>query len=68
MKCASIRDVPLGQSAGQVSDLIGQRIPFTILLVERCMRRGRDRMPFFDEGIQIDHFLVVVQKIEHDLS
>lgn len=53
--------------AGQIRDLVGQRVPLAPKLVRRRVWWWRDRVALFDQGVQIDHLLMVMEEIEHDL-
>lgn len=62
---ARIRDV--ARHAREIGNLVRQRIPLATPFVGWGVRWWRNGMTLFNQGVQVDHLVVVVQKVEGDL-
>lgn len=65
MERASICDI--AGHPRQIRDLVGQRKPLAMKLINRGMRRRRDWVSFLDQRVQVNHLLVIMEEVEDDL-
>lgn len=68
MEAAVESDGARVQTTRKVVDLVGDGIPLRVILLGTCFMWWFDWMTFCDEGIQIDHFDMIVQRLEDCLA
>jgi hypothetical protein len=68
MECTGVGDLAGHDAAGQVGDLIGERVPGAIALVGRRMVWRNDGMALLDERVQVNHLDMVVEERDGRLS
>lgn len=68
VESSRIRDGPGDEATGQVGDSVGDGVPDADVLFRQSVRGRRDDMAVGDQGVEVDHVVVIVEEVDGGLA